>query len=355
MLDSKKYMFRCCELAQAGAGSVAPNPLVGAVLVYENRIIGEGFHTKYGAPHAEVECLQNVPEHLRQYIPLATLYVNLEPCCHFGKTPPCTDLIIQSGIRKVVVANTDPFPKVSGGGIRILQAAGIEVITGILAKEGRWLNRRFFTFHEQLRPYIILKWAQTQNGIIGSLKGNRMLISNEITQRRVHAWRAEEAAILVGYRTAMADNPALTTRLVPGKNPVRLVVDPQRALSSELQIFQGAAPTVLLNEQSALPIGEAIAFTYSGTDWIKGVIDYCREANLQSVLVEGGAATLQAFIHSGCWDEIRRITNSALHPSTGIPAPSLPPLQAFRKESMLDDQIEWFLNHTQKRNSYETQ
>jgi diaminohydroxyphosphoribosylaminopyrimidine deaminase/5-amino-6-(5-phosphoribosylamino)uracil reductase len=235
---------------------------------------------------------------------------------------------------------------VSGGGIRILQAAGIEVITGILAKEGRWLNRRFFTFHEQHRPYFILKWAQTQNGLIGSLQGERMLISNEISQRKVHSWRAEEAAILVGYRTAMADNPALTTRLVSGKNPVRLVVDPRRALSSELQIFQGAAPTVLLNEQSAAPIGEAIAYKYSGSDWVKGVIDYCREANLQSVLVEGGAATLQACIHSGCWDEIRRITNTTLHPSTGVPAPVIPPLRAFHKENILDDQIEWFVNPT---------
>ena len=346
MLDSEKYMFRCCELAQAAAGSVAPNPLVGAVLVYENRIIAEGFHTKYGAPHAEVECLKNVPEHLLQFIPQATLYVNLEPCCHFGKTPPCTDLIIRSGIRKVVVANTDPFPKVSGSGIRMLQEAGIEVITGILAKEGRWLNRRFFTFHEQQRPYIILKWAQTHNGFIGSLQGKRMLISNEISQRKVHTWRAEEAAILVGYRTAKADNPALTTRLVSGKSPVRLVVDPRRALSSELQIFQGAAPTVLLNEQSTAPIGEAIAYKYSGSDWVKGVFDYCREANLQSVLVEGGAATLQAFIHSGCWDEIRRITNTALHPSEGVSAPILPTLRAFRKENILDDQIEWFVNPT---------
>lgn len=347
MLDSEKYMFRCCELAQAGAGLVAPNPLVGAVLVYENRIIGEGFHTQYGAPHAEVECLRSVPEHLLHFIPLATLYVNLEPCCHFGKTPPCTDLIIQSGIKKVVVANTDPFPKVSGGGIRVLQAAGIEVITGILAKEGRWLNRRFFTFHEQHRPYIILKWAQTHNGFIGSLQGKRMLISNEISQRKVHTWRAEEAAILVGYRTAKVDNPALTTRLLPGKNPVRLVVDPRRALSSELQIFQGAAPTVLLNELSAAPIGAAISFQYSGSDWIKGVNDYCREANLQSVLVEGGAATLQSFINLGCWDEIRRITNTTLQPSTGVPAPVIPSLQAFRKESMLDDQIEWFANPSQ--------
>jgi diaminohydroxyphosphoribosylaminopyrimidine deaminase/5-amino-6-(5-phosphoribosylamino)uracil reductase len=344
MLDSEKYMFRCCELAQAGAGLVAPNPLVGAVLVYENQIIGEGFHTQYGAPHAEVECLRSVPEHLLHFIPLATLYVNLEPCCHFGKTPPCTDLIIQSGIKKVVVANTDPFPKVSGGGIRMLQAAGIEVISGILAKEGRWLNRRFFTFHEQHRPYIILKWAQTHNGFIGSLQGERMLISNEISQRKVHAWRAEEAAILVGYRTAMADNPALTTRLVPGKNPVRLVVDFQRTLSSQLQIFQGAAPTVLLNELSAAPIGAAIAFQYSGSDWIKGVNDYCREANLQSVLVEGGAATLQSFINLGCWDEIRRITNTTLHYSEGISAPVLPPMQATKIESMLSDQIEYFIN-----------
>jgi diaminohydroxyphosphoribosylaminopyrimidine deaminase/5-amino-6-(5-phosphoribosylamino)uracil reductase len=173
-----------------------------------------------------------------------------------------------------------------------------------------------------------------------------MLISNEISQRKVHSWRAEEAAILVGYRTAMADNPALTTRLVSGKNPVRLVVDSRRALSSELQIFQGAAPTVLLNEQSAAPIGEAIAYKYSGSDWVKGVIDYCREANLQSVLVEGGAATLQACIHSGCWDEIRRITNTTLHPSTGVPAPVIPPLRAFHKENILDDQIEWFVNPT---------
>jgi diaminohydroxyphosphoribosylaminopyrimidine deaminase/5-amino-6-(5-phosphoribosylamino)uracil reductase len=344
MQDPEKYMFRCCHLALTGEGRVAPNPLVGAVLVYEDQIIGEGYHTRFGAPHAEVECLQNVPVHLRQFIPLATLYVNLEPCCHFGKTPPCTDLIIQSGIRKVVLANHDPFPKVQGGGIRILRAAGIEVVTNILAEEGRWLNRRFFSFQEQRRPYIILKWAQTQNGIIGLMQAQRLIISNEVSQRRVHTWRSEEAAILVGYRTALADNPSLTTRLVPGNNPVRLVVDPKRALPGHLQLFQGGPPTVLFNQQSEAPIGKATARKYAGTDWIKGVMDYCLEANIQSVLVEGGAATIQAFISSGYWNEIRRITNTALHPSEGVSAPILPTLRAFRKESILDDQIEWFLN-----------
>lgn len=344
MQDPEKYMLRCCQLALHGEGRVAPNPMVGALLVYEQQIIGEGYHTQLGGPHAEVDCLQNVPAHLRQLIPLATLYVNLEPCCHFGKTPPCTDLIIQSGIKKVVIANQDPFPKVQGGGIRILREAGIEVITDILAEEGRWLNRRFFTFHEQFRPYIILKWAQTNNGIIGSLQGKRMIISSELTQRTVHSWRASEAAILVGYQTALSDNPALTARLVPGNNPVRLVIDPKRALPRHLQIFQGEVPTVLFNQQTNVPIGKETARKYAGTDWIKAVIDYCLEANLQSILVEGGAATIGAFIQAGYWDEIRKITNTTMQPSEGVSAPVMPALPPFRKETIVDDQIEWFVN-----------
>src|SRR5690606_9876485 len=213
-------MRRCLELASLGAGQVAPNPMVGAVLVHNDRIIGEGFHKRFGEAHAEVNCINSVNENDRDLIPGSTIYVSLEPCAHFGKTPPCADLIIHERIPRCIVALRDPFPDVNGKGIEKLLAAGVDVKVGILEDEARELNKRFFRFHINHRPYIILKWAQTADGYIGAGEGQRLLISNEYSNRLVHRWRSEEAAILVGTRTAELDNPALTTRLWPGSSPV---------------------------------------------------------------------------------------------------------------------------------------
>lgn len=240
------YIFRCLQLAKLGVGNVAPNPMVGAVLVYEERIIGEGWHQQFGKAHAEVNCIASVKDDDKNLIEQSTLYVSLEPCAHFGKTPPCCDLIIQQRIPKVVIGCRDPFIKVNGNGIEKLKAANIEIITGVLENECKELNKPFFTFHQKSRPYIILKWAQTADNKIGFIENKRLLISNIITNRLVHKWRTESASILVGTNTAMIDNPALTNRYWNGKNPVRLIIDKQLKLSNDLKIFNNEAPTVIL-------------------------------------------------------------------------------------------------------------
>lgn len=348
MEDQEKYIYRCFELARGGAGWVAPNPKVGAVLVYKQQIIGEGYHTRFGEPHAEVNCLQSVlPEH-RAYIAESTLYVNLEPCCHFGKTPPCTDLIIRSGIKKVVIANRDPFPKVSGGGIKKLEAAGVSVVSGVLADTGNWLNRRFFTMQSEQQPYIIVKWAQTRDGFIGALQGERLLISNELTQRKVHTWRTSEAAILVGYRTALLDNPQLTNRLIPGKQPIRLIIDPLKKLPDTLQLFSDSMDTVIINQMDTIPVGTAISWKYDGVDWVEGVIRYCREHAVNSILIEGGATTSQSFINRGYWNEVRRITNTSLSIESGVRAPLISLSDPDFTERMGDDTIEYWVNTQNK-------
>ena len=235
-------MYRCLQLAKLAAGYTAPNPMVGAVLVHSDRIIGEGYHKMYGAAHAEVNCIDSIGRDEKGLIAESTLYVSLEPCAHFGKTPPCTDLIIRSGIRKCIIACRDPFMEVNGKGIEKLVHAGVHVETGILEKEAIELNRRFFTFHTKHRPYVILKWAQTADSIIGTEAGSngdfeRLLISNEYANRLTHQWRSSEAAIIVGTNTALQDNPALTTRLWPGPSPTRLVIDMKLSLPSSLQLF----------------------------------------------------------------------------------------------------------------------
>ncbi len=323
MQDPESLMQRCLQLAELGSGQTAPNPLVGAVLAYGDQIIGEGYHTRYGAAHAEVECLQNIAPAYHHLIPAATLYVSLEPCCHHGKTPPCTDLILRSGIKKVVIATTDPFPAVNSGGVRLLREAGVEVQVGLLEKASRWMNRRFFTFHQQHRPYIILKWAQTIDGMMGSLATERWMISNTLSQRQLHQWRSEEQAILVGYRTAILDNPSLTTRLVPGKNPLRMVIDPKNELPAHLTVFQDGLPVVIFNQQEDGVQGAVVRFKLEDKDWMESLFTYCRRHQIQSILVEGGRATLLHFLQQGCWDEIRRITNLNWRGVTGIPAPDI--------------------------------
>ncbi|MBI3882924.1 MAG: bifunctional diaminohydroxyphosphoribosylaminopyrimidine deaminase/5-amino-6-(5-phosphoribosylamino)uracil reductase RibD [Sphingobacteriales bacterium] len=241
-------MQRCLELAKLGAGSVAPNPMVGAVLVYEDRIIGEGYHQQYGQAHAEVNCINSVKKEDKELISKSTIYVSLEPCAHYGKTPPCVNLIIEKQIPHVVVACRDSYKEVNGKGIEILKATGVNVVLGILEKEAIELNKRFFTFHREQRPYIILKWAQSGNAKIGNADFSRVLISNEQTNKHVHKWRSEEAAILVGTNTALYDNPSLTTRLWQGNNPVRLVIDTDLKLPTSLQLFNGEVKTIVFNK-----------------------------------------------------------------------------------------------------------
>lgn len=342
MPNHQHYMQRCLDLAQQGAGLVAPNPLVGAVLVYEDRIIGEGWHQQYGGAHAEVHCVQSVSLADKHLIPQSTLYVSLEPCSHFGKTPPCTNLIIEQCIPRVVIAMQDPFAKVNGAGIAQLQAAGIEVLVGVLEKEARALNKAFLTFHQQQRPFVTLKWAQTADGFIGKTD-SRLLISNDTTNRMVHQLRAHHAAILIGTNTALVDNPSLTNRHWPGPSPVRLVLDLQDRLPNDLHLFQDGLPITVFSAQRS---GTAGAVNYvqlhPDTAIISQILHWCYTQGLNSLLVEGGAQLLQSFIQSGKWDEAIVITNTQLRAGDGIVAPELATAALVKEINYATDSIQYF-------------
>lgn len=309
MTEDELYMDRCLLLATYGKGYVAPNPMVGAVLVYQNRIIGEGWHAQFGGPHAEVNCINSVQEPNRKYISEATLYVSLEPCCHTGKTPPCTNLIIQQQIRKVVIACRDPFSKVNGGGIQQLRANNIEVIEGVFEQEARWLNRHFFTFHEKRRPYVLLKWAQTADGFIAGESWERLKITNEVGDSFVHALRSEYAAIMVGTHTAIVDNPMLTNRLMPGPSPLRIVVDNKLTIPSSHYLLSDGRPTVIINESKEEVQGKLIyVLKQKEKSVVDVVLDYMYRNNLNSLMVEGGQRLQNSFIEAGAWDEACIIT-----------------------------------------------
>ncbi len=343
MTTNETYIHRCFELAKLGAGYVAPNPMVGAVLVYNDRIIGEGYHEQFGHAHAEVTCINSVSEENKTLIQVSTLYVSLEPCAHFGKTPPCADLIIEKKIPEVVVACGDSFHQVDGKGIQKLIAAGVKVITPVLEKEALELNSRFFTFNNRYRPYIILKWAQTADGKIAHNDYSRLFISNEITNREVHKWRSHEASILVGTTTALKDDPSLTSRLWPGNNPVRLVIDKELTLPASLHLFDGTVKTIVFNTRLQEEKGEVHYYKISNEkSFIAQVLEVLYQLNIQSVLVEGGTKTLQSFIDEDCWDEARVITNTGLTIAAGIPAPMLINEAKIFTQKILSDTIHYY-------------
>ncbi|WP_276484689.1 bifunctional diaminohydroxyphosphoribosylaminopyrimidine deaminase/5-amino-6-(5-phosphoribosylamino)uracil reductase RibD [Paraflavitalea pollutisoli] len=336
------YLHRCLELARQAAGYTAPNPMVGAVLVHEGRIIGEGWHRQYGGPHAEPNCIHSVAEVDQHLIPQSTLYVSLEPCAHFGKTPPCADLLVHHRIPRVVIGCRDPFVQVDGKGIDKLKAAGVEVTLGVLETESEQLNKRFFTFHRQRRPYIVLKWAQTANGFIGNEDHSRLLISNELTNRLVHQWRSEEAAILVGTNTALHDNPQLNTRHWSGPNPIRLVVDKDLRLPTSLKLFDGSTRTIVFNtrqhsEEGAVQYYQLTQAT--NLNLVHQIAQACYQLNILSVLVEGGARLLQSFIDENLWDEARIITNEQLRVNTGVRAPLLGAATLLETQTLETDTI----------------
>jgi len=305
MHDHLAFMERCIDLASNGLGTTYPNPLVGSVVVHKGKIIGEGWHQRAGEPHAEVHAIQNVKDH--SLLPDATLYVNLEPCSHYGKTPPCAHLIIEKGIRRVVVGTTDPNPAVAGKGIAQLIAAGCEVNIGVLEDECNTLNKRFFTFQKKKRPYIFLKWAQTADRFIApSFRDEQhpVWITNKLSQQRSHQLRAEEQAILIGTQTAIDDNPSLTTRLWDGTSPIRVVLDKSLRTPSAAAIFDGASPTIVITEQTK-ENSEHISFEI--IDFSKKlasqICDVLYRYEIQSVIIEGGSKTLQTFIDASLWDE----------------------------------------------------
>ncbi len=344
MPADEQYMMRCLELAQRGASTVAPNPMVGAVLVHEGRVIGEGWHQIYGKAHAEVNCFEQVAEADRHLIPDSTMYVSLEPCAHTGKTPPCANRIVQKGVQRVVIANHDPFKQVDGAGIGILQRAGIEVKTGILAQKGRWLNRRFFCFHERKRPYIILKWAQSAEGFMAPSDRSRTQLSNHYSQTLVHRWRTEESAIMVGYQTALHDNPMLTARLWPGHQPLRIVPDRKLQLPTDSHLYNQDASSWIINEQRDETQGN---ISFLKADFAQNILPQVLEQlyrhNKLSLIIEGGPALLRSFIEAGLWDEAR-IFKTPVTIGNGIAAPNLPLALPASETAIAGDALQLWLN-----------
>jgi diaminohydroxyphosphoribosylaminopyrimidine deaminase/5-amino-6-(5-phosphoribosylamino)uracil reductase len=288
-------MHRCFELAKLGESYAAPNPMVGAVLVHEDTIIGEGYHERYGEAHAEVNCLKSVSDENKHLIPFSTLYVSLEPCAHFGKTPPCADLIIKHKIPKVVISVQDNFHEVNGKGIERLRANNVEVITGILEDEGKELIKHFLFFHQYKRPYVTLKFAQTKDGFLG-IKHQDTKISNELSKRYVHQLRAAHQAILVGKNTVLSDNPELNVRHWNGKNPVRIALGNENNIPKDYHIFNTNAASIFLSDADCQPLTA------------DNILTQLYHKNIISVLVEGGAAVLQQFIESNLWNEAHVIT-----------------------------------------------
>jgi len=334
MNSNEKYIKRCIELAKNGLGTTYPNPLVGSVIVYNNEIIGEGWHRKSGEPHAEVNAVNSVKD--KSLLPKSTIYVSLEPCSHFGKTPPCCDLIIAHKIPNVVIGTIDPFAKVAGNGIKKLIEAGKNVTVGVLEDECNELNKRFFTFHNKKRPYIILKWAESLDGFIApKSKENQkpVWITNEYSRQLVHKWRSEEQAILVGTNTVIDDNPSLTTRDWSGNHPIRIVLDQNNRIPKESHIFDNQAKTILLSNNEidySKNIGAQIA-------------EYLFSMNVQSVIIEGGRQTLQTFIDDNIWDEARVFKGGSSF-KTGTKAPIISGINT-KKETILNDELLIFFNH----------
>ena len=324
MTTDEKYIRRCIELASNGLCNAAPNPMVGAVIVHNGKIIGEGYHARCGEGHAEVNAIRSVKD--ESLLKDSTIYVSLEPCSHYGKTPPCADLIISKGIPRVVVGCIDPFSQVSGRGIQKLRDAGIDVTVGVLEEECKNLIRRFVTFNTQKRPYITLKWAESADGFIDANRkeGSPVVLSTPITSMYVHKQRAEHKAILVGRRTALLDNPSLTTRNWYGANPLRLVTDRNLTLPSDLKLFDHSTPTIVFtaekkeNEENL----EYITIDFSA-DILPQILTVLYERKIQSLMVEGGTTLLQSFIDSGLWDEMF-VEHSAKVLGEGVKSPVVP-------------------------------
>lgn len=315
----EKYMRRCLALAALGKGNVSPNPMVGCVIVHNDTVIGEGYHQVYGGPHAEVNAIQSVEE--KSLLKESTVYVNLEPCSHFGKTPPCADLLVQSGVKKVVIANKDPNPLVNGTGIHKLLNAGIEVVTDVLQDEGILLNKVFFTQKILQRPYVILKWAQSADGYMGK-ENERTIISGETAQLYSHKLRHDYDAIMVGTNTAIIDNPMLTDRYWNGKQPMRVLIDKNLNVPKTHHLFDGSVSTVVYNE---LEDYESKNLIYkkltNGDNWVYIILDDLNTRNISSLIVEGGGVTLQKFIDLEVWDELHIIQSKENNIHYGIKPP----------------------------------
>jgi diaminohydroxyphosphoribosylaminopyrimidine deaminase/5-amino-6-(5-phosphoribosylamino)uracil reductase len=339
-------MKRCIALAKNGLGTTYPNPMVGSVIVHEGKIIGEGWHKKAGEPHAEVNAVNSVKD--KSLLKKATIYVSLEPCSHFGKTPPCCDLIIKNKIPNVVIGTVDPNIKVAGNGIKKLIEAGIHVTIGILEDECNELNKRFFTFHQKKRPYIILKWAESQDGFIAPLKKTEkkpVWITNDFSRQLVHKWRTEEQAILVGTQTVIDDNPKLNARDWHGNNPIRIVLDPNNRIPKDNAVFDNQVQTIFITKSKNTPNKENTTFEVIDfkQNSIEQILNLTYKHQIQSIIIEGGLQTLQTFIDANLWDEARIFIGKTTF-GKGICAPLLPKLKS-EKHIIDTDELLIIRNH----------
>lgn len=352
MTTHEFYIKRCIELAKNGLGTTFPNPLVGSVIVHNDRIIGEGWHRKAGEPHAEVNAVNSVKD--KSLLKEATIYVTLEPCSHFGKTPPCCDLIIANKIPNVVIGTVDPFAKVAGNGIKKLIESGKNVTVGILEEECNELNKRFFTFHQKKRPYVVLKWAETSDGFIAPKKIVKQVqhdklapvwITNPYSRQLVHKWRTEEQAILVGTNTVLEDNPKLDARDFKGTNPVRIVLDKSGKISEKYHVKDASQKTIFITESKNFPSTENCIYENAifGNSLADSILKILYENNIQSVLIEGGTTTLQTFINEGLWDEAR-IFNGSVKFQNGLEAPKLNGV-TYSRFDIMDDHLNIIRNY----------
>ncbi len=319
-MNDELYMRRALDLAVLGRGRVSPNPMVGCVIVHNDRVTGEGWHQKYGDPHAEVHAVNSVKE--KKLLRESTVFVTLEPCAHHGKTPPCASMLAEHQVRRVVICNTDPNPLVAGKGIGILKQAGITVEQGLMEEEGHEVNRRFFTFYTKKRPYIILKWAETADGYIARDNYDSKWISNALSRKMVHKWRSEEDAILVGRQTARMDDPTLNVRDWTGKNPLRLVIDRHLELPQTLKLFCDGIPTVCYNLEKSNHIGFVDFKQCREETFFGDIMEDLLHREIQSVIIEGGAQILNVLFETGLWDEARRF-RSEMTFGSGVQAPIL--------------------------------
>lgn len=323
-MNHELYMQRCLELARNGLGTTSPNPMVGSVIVWQDEIIGEGWHHRAGEPHAEVNAINSVSDKSR--LRESTIYVNLEPCSHHGRTPPCADLILHHAIPKVVIANTDPHKAVAGKGIQRLRDAGTEVISGVMEDEGRWLNRRFFYRHEHGRPYVILKWAESSDGYLDKIRTESATgvnwITHPETQSLVHQWRSQEDAIMIGNTTLINDNPSLTTRYYAGKDPIPVVISSGKNLPEKSELLNDPNLHLITNNKElSLSVGtvhHVDEYEHHPKTWLK----ILAELDVLSVMVEGGARLINSFLEDELWDEARVLTGSGNF-ETGLRAPTI--------------------------------
>jgi len=341
MKTHEYFIEKCISLARKGILNVSPNPMVGCVIVNDGEIVGEGYHKEYGKNHAEVNAINSVKD--KSVLKNSILYVNLEPCCHHGKTPPCTDIIIKYNIPKVVIGCIDTFTKVSGQGIKKLKNNSVEVIYGVLEKDCIELNKRFFCYHIKKRPYIILKWAKSKDNFIAPINQEKSFwMTSDESKKLVHSWRAEEDAILVGRKTVVADNPSLTVRECEGKNPIRIVIDKELSLNEKSNVFDDQSETIVFNNIKTNIIDKRTYLKADFNNLNQDILKQLYNRDILSLIIEGGAFTINSFIENGLYDEIRVFTTNKVL-ENGIKSPNIPEIKNSKKITINNDKLEIYI------------